>query len=122
MAVKTTLRADAESASAARRFVADVLSQRGFPMPAVENAMLLATEIFAFALGAGGDELALKVMADPSMGRIELQLIRVAPTPSGSHGLQGPTGARLQVLQALAEAWGVEEASAGPCVWFEVRA
>lgn len=83
--------------------------------------MLLASEAVAFAMRLGGTSLGLTVVADPSMGRIELRV-------EGDHGpdttdvTPEPAGDSLVLIQALAEAWGVERIPGGGCIWYEVRA
>ena len=119
--VRTTLRSEAESAGAARRFVADVLAQQGFPLPRIEDAMLLASEAVSFAMGLGGTSIVLTVLADRSMGRVELA-VDGDPAAQPADQAPEPAGHSIVLIQALAEAWGVEQSLGGGRIWFEVRA
>ena len=122
MTARTTLPADAGSAAAARRFVADVLVQRGYPDSGIDDAVLLASEAVSFAVGLGGSRIALQVVAAPRMGRVEVQVLDGLAWSGGSIPLDPPESRRFVVIQALAEAWGVEPDGPGaPCIWFEVR-
>ena len=118
---RTTLRSEAESAGAARRFVADVLAQHGFPLPRIEDAMLLTSEAVGHAMRLGGTSIGLSVVADPLMGRVEL-VVEGEPGAGGDPDAPRPAGASLVLIQALAEEWGVERMPSGGCIWFEVRA
>ncbi|MGH9283111.1 MAG: ATP-binding protein, partial [Acidimicrobiales bacterium] len=70
--VRTTLRPDAESAAAARRFVADVLSQRGFSRSGIEDAVLMTSEAVTNVVVHAGTALDLIVMADARLARVEV--------------------------------------------------
>lgn len=106
----------------ARRFVADVLLQRGFPDGAIDNAVLLTSEAAAYAFTLGSEMIALEVHANPVMGRVEVHLLDRHERPTGSMPPDDPGGRRFVVIKALAEAWGVEPDGPGArCIWFEVR-
>ena len=119
---RTTLRADPASAAAARRFVADVLWQRGFPNDGIEDAVLLTSEAVTNAVVHARSPVQLVVTADGSMARVEIydQHPR-APVPKRLEP-EAPSGRGLHVIQAVAEAWGVERSPGrGKCLWFELR-
>lgn len=116
------MRADARGAAVARRFVADVLLQRGFPDVAIDNAVLLASEAATYALSLGSEMIGLAVHANPAMGRVEVHLLDRHERPTGSMAPDDPEGRGFLVLEALAEDWGLEPDGPGArCVWFEVR-
>lgn len=122
MTARTTFPSDAGSAAAARRFVADVLLQRGFPDAGIDNAILLTSEAVSFALGLGGSGIALQVAAGPRMSRVEVHVLERLVWSGGSLPPDPPEGRRFVVIQALAEDWGVEPDGPGTrCIWFEVR-
>lgn len=121
MDVRTTLRPDAGSAAAARRFVADVLSQRGFSRSGIEDAVLMTSEAFTNVLVRSESEVGLLVVADAGLARVEVHdATAAAPAPDGDRP-QGAEELGYRVLDAVAEAWGVQEVDGGRCVWFEVR-
>ena len=66
---RTSLRPHPTSAAAARRFVADVLLNRGFSKGCIEQAMLLTTEVVtSVVVRNGGSGVELAVLADQSHG------------------------------------------------------
>ncbi|MGH9176943.1 MAG: ATP-binding protein [Acidimicrobiales bacterium] len=121
MDVRTTLRPDAGSAAAARRFVADVLSQRGFSRSGIEDAVLMTSEAITNLIVQSGAEVGLLVVADAGLARVELHDAKPGSTAIERSGAQEGTDLGLQVIDAVAEAWGVDEVGAGRCIWFEVR-
>lgn len=72
MDARTRLTCDPSSAASARRFVADVLSSRGFANSCVEDAVLLASEVVTTAIIHASSELDLVVVADHPMARVEV--------------------------------------------------
>jgi len=122
VAARTTLPADPASAATARRFVADVLLQRGFPDAGIDDAVLLTSEAVSFAVGFGGTGIALQVEAGPRMGRVEVRVLDGADWSDGQLRARPPDGRWFVVIQALAEACGVEvDGPDAGCIWFEVR-
>lgn len=120
------MRADPSTPASARRFIADVLYQRGFSAPGIESAVLLTSEVVTNAVLHAGTDVQLVVVADPCMARVEVHDGEAAvPVPQTQAALvpDAPSGRGLQVVAALAEAWGVRLLPGrGKCVWFEVRA
>ncbi len=123
MTARTTLPAEAGSAAVARRFVADVLLQRGFPDGSIADAVLLTSEVVTYAVGQGGSSISVQVAAEPRMGRVEVQVLDAEPAtaPTGTSLPEAPSGARLLMLEAMSEAWGFDRDGTGPRVWFEIR-
>ncbi len=118
---KTTLRCEGASAAAARRFVADALLNRGFPVAGVEQAVLLTSEAVTCAIFHADAEVQLAVLADPSMARVEVfdGHAWLPTSPSDTPNLRTSFG--LRIIETLAEAWGVEQLADGKRLWFEVR-
>ena len=120
MIATTTLRAEPASPAVARRFVADALINRGFPDAGIEQAVLLTSELVTNAIVRAEAEVRLVVVADPHMARVEVHEERVAArVPAGDEGIRSDLG--LRVVEALSEAWGVDQRDGRSCVWFEVR-
>lgn len=118
---RTTLPPAPASAGAGRRFVADVLWQRGFSTDVIDDAMLLTSEVVTNAVVHAGTDVDLVVLVDAAMARIEVHDgLAVVPVVSPPEPL-APAGRGLGVILALAEAWGVCGSGDGKCVWFELR-
>ncbi len=122
MDVRTTLRADVDSAAAARRFVADVLWQRGFPRSGIEDAVLMTSEAVTNAVLHAGTDVGLVVVADGVQARVEVYDGHAGTPVRQSLRLGEPSGMGLHLIDSIAEAWGVLELDTGKCIWFEVRA
>lgn len=124
--VRTTLGWDTASPGFARRFVADALGARGFGKACIEQAVLLTSEAVTNAVVHAGSGVDLAVIAHHPMARVEVydsQSSLAHPVVPQWPGPLASRGRGLQLIAALAEAWGVEElGQAGKCVWFEVRA
>lgn len=121
MFTKTTLRCEGASAALARRFVADALLNRGFPSAGVEQAVLLTSEAVTSAIFQADAEVQLAVLADPSMARVEVFDGHGWLPASPSENCDLRTSFGLQIIETLAEAWGVEQLPDGKRLWFEVR-
>lgn len=121
MDARTRLRADLGTAAAARRFVADVLWQRGFSRSGIEDAVLITSEVVTNAVIHAGTDVDVVVVADAGQARVEVH--DGLPEPPVRQPLQPdhPNGFGLHVVDAVAECWGVREFEGGKCVWFEVR-
>lgn len=118
---RTTLRPNDASAAAARRFVADVLLNCGFPDAAVEHAMLITSELVTHVALHACTKIELAVLADPSMARVEIQDGRAeAPFFDGSEG-EGESVWRRRIIEGFADDWGIERDPHGKRVWFEIR-
>lgn len=118
---RTTLPADAASAAAARRFVADVLWQRGFSPDGIYNAVLLTSEAITNALVHAGTPIDVVVVADALMARIEVHDAHAGVPVVRRLPADASAGRGLHVIQAVAEAWGVDRCGDTKCIWFEVR-
>jgi hypothetical protein len=112
-------RSEAISASAARRFAADVLNAWG-QESIIDDALLLLDEVVTNAIQhTVGDvtvclnlERRLRVEVTDASDRTPWKR---SPTP------ETETGRGLQIIEKLATAWGTEPLpSGGKCVWFEL--
>lgn len=120
MIARTKLRPDGSSAAAARRFVADVLVNRGYPDAAVEQAMLVTSEVVTDAVVHGAGEIDVAVVANRGMARVEVR--------DGRELLEGGWAAdhpehewRRRILDTCSQGWGIDSHEPGICVWFELR-
>ncbi len=118
---QTTLRPHPSSAGAARRFVADVLLNRGFADDCIERATLLTSEVVTSAVVRLGTGVELVVLADHPMVRVEVHEDEISPSQDSEPG--EATNLRLRLIDAFSEAWGIQDlGSRGSRIWFEVRA
>jgi anti-sigma regulatory factor (Ser/Thr protein kinase) len=118
-AVRRTLPLDPTSASAARRFVTDVLHQWGH-QDLSHQLSLLTSELVTNSVLHTSGELELGMYLDVDRLRVEvvdrserLPALQ-APDPNA------PGGRGLLIIEALSRAWGVEGRGDGKAVWFEV--
>ncbi|HET7487884.1 MAG TPA: hypothetical protein VFJ85_08140 [Acidimicrobiales bacterium] len=120
MIARTRLRRDGSSAAAARRFVADVLINRGYPHASVDQAVLATSEVVTDAVVHGDSDIDLSVVADGGMARVEIQDGRtsIAGAWDGEHPEHQW---RRRILDTCSQGWGVETLDAGLRVWFELR-
>jgi hypothetical protein len=115
---RTVLPAQGASVAVARRFVADVLTNRDF-QTCVERAVLLTSELLTSAVVTSNSHVELVVLADHPMVRVEVHLGDVPIELDVS----ADNHYRSELLTALSESWGVERTSPRRQVaWFEVRA
>ncbi|MGH9179922.1 MAG: ATP-binding protein [Acidimicrobiales bacterium] len=122
MEARTSFRADVHNAASARRFVADVLTQRGFSNRGIENAVLVTSEAVTNAIIHAGTAVGVVVVGDALMARIEVHDGVATPPAPVDVDPEAAFGRGLRVIEAVAEAWGVEPtAHDGKCVWFELR-
>lgn len=110
---------DLGSASAARRFLTDTLSDWS-RQDLIDDATLLATELVTNAVVHAESSVRLRVTAVNDHIRIE-----VADTGRGALTLKAPsseaTGGRgLLLVEALARSWGTSADNDEKLVWFEV--
>ncbi len=115
---RTRLPPHPDSASTARRFVADVLLGRGFSEGSIERAVLLTSELVTDAVSRTHIDVEVVVAAEQRMVRVE---VRDASPPTDA--LEASTAHARQLVDAMSEAWGVDQvAASGRSTWFEMRA
>jgi anti-sigma regulatory factor (Ser/Thr protein kinase) len=117
-----SLQANRRAPSEARRHVVEACT--GWPESAVKVARLLTTEVVTNAVIHGAGDVGLAVTVEERMLRVEVSdespelpvlVPLVNPAQRGGRG--------LQILTAMATAWGVEprDDPPGKTVWFELR-
>lgn len=122
MVVETPLPPLPASAQTARQTVSQALS--GWPEDSVSTAELLATELVTNAVRHAGPPLALRVLREPGLARLEVDdasgvTPQVLDEPGDELAL---CGRGLMLVAALAEAWGVETSPGdGKTVWCVVH-
>lgn len=116
----TTLRATASSAGAARRFVNDVLVNRGMERVA-DVAALLTSELVTNAIIHARSPVHLDLVMFASHVRVEVRDLSPAPPARRrDRPLAAVPGRGLELVEALANRWGAHVAPGGKCVWFEL--
>jgi DNA-binding NarL/FixJ family response regulator len=118
--VKAGLSADTSSASHARRFVDQVLSQWHCE-DLLDDVQLLVSELVTNAVvHAGSDvEVAVRLLSDS----VRIEVVDRAPVAAlkpSEPGDDDESGRGLLLVETLASAWGVEPMEHGKSVWFEV--
>ncbi|MEV4615298.1 ATP-binding protein [Kitasatospora sp. NPDC049258] len=89
---------------------------------AVEDLLLVVSELIANARLHAGGALQLGLHLTPDRLRIEVtDAARTMPVPSRPHRPGLPGGHGLHIVQQLVDDWGVTLHDAGKTVWAEVR-
>jgi anti-sigma regulatory factor (Ser/Thr protein kinase) len=113
---------EAGSARAARRAVAEVLSSWGLPAYAVDDAVLIVSELVANAVLHARDEAALEL--EITFGGAWLRVSvsdGSAVRPSARAAERNHENGRgMAIIDALSDRWGVEGRGRGKRIWFEV--
>lgn len=118
------LDADPMSARAARRFVVDALTDWRMPQ-VVETAELLISELVTNALLHARSDAELVVRRSGGTVRFEVSDHSSAVPTTGHHHQESQTGRGLELVELLADAWGVDVhhrglGITGKGVWFEL--
>ncbi len=112
----TRLRPHPTSAGAARRFVADVLLNRGFTDPCIQRAMEATDELVADAILRTDSDIELAVSVAHPRVRVE---VSAASSPDQA---QAGRARAVRLVQRLSDAWGTDHAgTSGRSMWFEMR-
>jgi anti-sigma regulatory factor (Ser/Thr protein kinase) len=117
MAVRT-FRCRPGAVAEARSFVRDFLS--GQPLDVTDAAELLTSELTANCVRHAGTDFELAI---ESNGQIRIEVHDSGP---GEPRLLSPprtaaTGRGLQIVDKLAEEWGITTQNEGKAVWFTLR-
>ena len=115
------LPAELTSGRKARLFLSDRLSEWHLDS-LMDTALLLTTELVTNAVIHASSEVSVTVRRGEGQLRVE-----VADTGGGALTMREPgpdatSGRGLQLMEALASAWGTSAYEAGKLVWFELRA
>jgi anti-sigma regulatory factor (Ser/Thr protein kinase) len=102
----------------ARSFVRDALS--GQPLEVTDAAELLTSELTANCVRHAGTDFELTIEAD---SKIRIEVVDSGP---GQPKLLSPphtaaTGRGLQIVDKLADEWGITPRNSGKAVWFTLR-
>jgi anti-sigma regulatory factor (Ser/Thr protein kinase) len=84
-----------------------------------ERAVLIVSELAANAILHAGGVLSLRVQHDQR--RVRLEVADASPVLPGPVKVSTMSGRGLQLIEALAEAWGAERRSGGKIVWAELE-
>lgn len=123
-ALSTVLPGAATSPRLARLFVTDALHR--WSLEGLRDSVeLLTTELVTNVVLHVRGDLILRLLRLPELLRVEVS--DGSPVkPEHPHfvddDVEGATGRGLLLVEALADAWGVETADDGKTVWFEVVA
>lgn len=120
----TALEAAPTSVRAARRFVADALTDWHLSV-LVETAELLVSELVTNALLHAHTDVELVARLGDGRLRIEVRDASTVLPTTGSHHQESQTGRGLQLVELLADSWGVDvdhgrRGIEGKAVWFEL--
>jgi anti-sigma regulatory factor (Ser/Thr protein kinase) len=117
--VRRTFPLDPTSASAARRFVSDVLTQWRLEQ-LIHQATLMTSELVTNSVLHTSGELKLALFADGERLHVEVvdhsERLPALQNPDAD----APGGRGLLIIEALAENWGVDARAVGKAVWFDV--
>jgi anti-sigma regulatory factor (Ser/Thr protein kinase) len=108
------------SARHARRWLADRIGSRR-PEPIVEVASLLVSELVTNAVLHAGTDIDVAVELLEGGVRVEVADRNPVHPARKGYSTDAPTGRGLVLVDAMADEWGVVDASAGKVVWFVVR-
>jgi anti-sigma regulatory factor (Ser/Thr protein kinase) len=104
----------------ARRSVEEWASRVG-AVPVVETARLLVSELATNVVCHAGEPFTVEAQWQPPVLRVDV--IGGAPPAALVTRMRDQVGGwGLQILEKLADAWGVEERGSRKAVWFEVQA
>jgi anti-sigma regulatory factor (Ser/Thr protein kinase) len=106
----------------ARRFVGDVLRDHGVDTEeVVEAALLLTSELVTNAVLYAPGTINVDVDLDLTAVRVEVGDDSADPPAPRPAGPDAGSGRGLQLLEAIARAWGVDQQrDDGKVVWFEL--
>ncbi|MEJ7845497.1 MAG: ATP-binding protein, partial [Acidimicrobiales bacterium] len=105
-----------------RRSVAAHLLRSGWPAGAVENAVLVVSELLTNAIIYGRPPIRLSLAQRPEVLRLEVDDAGGGQPTLNLGRANGAGGFGLQIVDALAARWGVEDHAPGKAVWVELVA
>lgn len=110
------------SARAGRRAVTEVLTSWGLPPYAVDDAVLVVSELVTNAVLHAREQefLALEITYRPGCVRVSLA-DGSAVRPLARLATAGDEGGRgMPIVDALSDRWGIEDHHGGKRIWFEL--
>jgi anti-sigma regulatory factor (Ser/Thr protein kinase) len=115
-----TLPPELSSVREARRFLREVLRERGVPAAATDVVVLLGSELASNAVVHARTECRVRCTVDDQRVRVEVH-DGDPRRPSPQLPEPGATSGRgVALVERLSDAWGVDASPNGKCVWFEV--
>lgn len=109
------------SVGEARRFVAAALDGLG-AQGVQEVVALLTSELVTNAVVHVGGAIHIRVTGGAGTVRIAVEDTSPAKPQPREAGDRAVTGRGLNLVEQLAERWGVDDVDGGKVVWFELRA
>ena len=122
LTARVDLPPSARSVPAARHLVREVLRAWRAPQDDADVA-LLVTELVANVVDHVGGESVLSLDLEYSDGRLRVAVAdgsAIRPVVGELRGDQ-PRGRGMQIVEAIADCWGVEDADGGKRVWFVIE-
>jgi anti-sigma regulatory factor (Ser/Thr protein kinase) len=110
------------SVQAARRFIQGRAAAWSLPEPAVDQLVLIGSELVTNAVLHARTELTLALELRDGHVRISVTDRSLAPATLRHYRPDALTGRGLGVVAALSDRWGVSAAADGKVVWAEVAA
>jgi anti-sigma regulatory factor (Ser/Thr protein kinase) len=107
------------SCALARRWLADRLE--GYPQDIVDTVVLLASELVANGILHASTAMEMSLEHDAAQIRVEVADGSEAMPVRRGYGEMASTGRGLTLVEGLATNWGVQPATPGKVVFFEVR-
>lgn len=117
----THLSSHPTSAAAARRFVRDVLCEWQFSVPVLETALLCTDELVTNAILHVASEIDVVMRHVLRTLRVEIHDGSTRPPLRRVPEIDATSGHGLNLVEALAERWGVAAEDGGKAVWFELQ-
>ena len=119
---KTHFSSHPTSAAAARRFVHDVLVEWTVPVEDEDAVLLCTDELVTNAIVHVASDIEVVVCWDHGLVRVEVHDRSTRPPLRQVHPLLAEHGRGLQLVESMAQRWGVASVDGGKAVWFEVAA
>jgi PAS domain S-box-containing protein len=117
--VSAVLPPEPASARRARRLVEQALTDAGLG-DFVDVAVLLVSELVTNAVLHAGTEMTLRCRIGPGRARVEIHDGSQLAPAIRHYDDEATTGRGLELVAALAAAWGVEAEADGKTLWFEL--
>ena len=88
----------------------------------LDTALLLTSEVVSNAVLHARTEIALVVVVEPPVVRVEVADDEERPPELRLSTEEDTSGRGMMLVELLSAAWGVRPFDGGKCVWFEVAA
>lgn len=113
--MRRTFPAEVASVAAARRFVAAELTDLEARL---ETVVLLVSELATNVVRHAASAFELSIQRSGGLVRVEVTDRGAGAPDKQPHDIEAPSGRGLQIVEALADEWGVTERPLGKAVWF----